>query len=82
MGHNDFTGLLYAQPNFAAGVARTLDLGGSYDSYNDSPSPDEADQEALASDWYAIGADLLDVVTRFAAKTAGRSIDGTRTGRG
>ena len=82
MGHDEFTGLLYAQPRFTAGVARTLDLGGTFDSYNDSPSAVEADQAALESDWYAIGADLLDVVTRFAAKSAGRNIHGERTGRG
>ncbi len=82
MGHDEFTGLLYAQPSFIAGVARTLDLGGTFDSYNESPSAVEADQLALSSDWYAIGADLLDVVTRFAAKTAGRNIDGKRKGWG
>lgn len=82
MGRNDYTGLLYAQPSFASGIARTLDVGGTFDDYNYSRSWVEADQIAQASDWYATGADLFHVVTRFAAKMAGRIPHGRRKVRG
>lgn len=78
MSRNDYTGLLYAQPSFASGVARTLDIGGTFDDYNYSQSPEEADLVALGSDWYAIGADLLRVLTRYAAKAAGRGPNGSQ----
>jgi hypothetical protein len=82
MGRHDYTGLLYAQPSFSAGIARTLDVGGTFDDYNYSSSPAEADQIALTADWYAIGADLFHVLSRFAAKTAGRIPHGRRSVRG
>lgn len=81
MGRNDYTGLLYAQPSLIGGVARTLDIGGTLDDYNDATSPADADQNALAADWYAIGADLLHVMTQIPAKTAGRIPHGRRTVR-
>ncbi len=54
MGRNDFTGLLYAHPSFTEGLGRTLDVGGTFDAYNDSDSDAEADRMALVSDWYAV----------------------------
>jgi hypothetical protein len=77
MGRHDYTGLLYAQPTFTSGLARTLDVAGTFDDYNYSRTPEEADQIALTADWYAIGADFLHALTQFAAKSAGR----TRHGR-
>gem|GEM_PF-766026 len=53
-----YAGLLYSQPTFNKGVARTLDIWGTFDSYNYSQTPQEADRAAIASDWYAVGADL------------------------
>lgn len=77
MGRHDFTGLLYAQPTFTSGLARTLDVAGTFDDYNYSRTSEEADQIALTADWYAIGADLFRALTGFTAKSAGR----TRHGR-
>ena len=34
-----------------------LDLGGTMVVYNDSPTPEEADNRALDSDWRAVGHD-------------------------
>ena len=71
MGRDESTyaGLLFSQPTFLSGAARSLDLGGVFNSYNYSPSPDEADRMAIASDWYAVGADLLVSLRRFAKTT-------------
>lgn len=60
--------LLFANPSFLGGVARTLDIGGTFDSYNDAPSSDEADFDAIASDWYAVGADLLGAMNRYSSR--------------
>jgi hypothetical protein len=68
MSRNDYTGLLYSQPSFTAGLGRVLDVGGTFDAYNESASATEADQIALASDWYAVGADLYRAIIRFAAR--------------
>ena len=74
---NDYTGLLYSEPSFLEGLGRVLDIGGTFDEYNESLTPDEADQLAIASDWYAVGADLYRSIRRFAASWHGReSTDG------
>ena len=49
---------LLARPSFLSGFARSLDLGGLFDSYNQSSKAATADRKALASDWRAVGADL------------------------
>ena len=62
-----YTSSLFAHPSFFSGAARVLDLGGTFDAYNASPSPDEADVHALSSDWYAVGRDMqiaIDNVTK------------------
>lgn len=52
------TDFLFARPSFGSGVARVLDLYGTFDAYNSSTSEAEADQRAIASDWCVIGRDL------------------------
>jgi hypothetical protein len=56
------SGFLYADPSFASGVARSLDLWGRFDGYNISESPAEADAKALASDWIVVGQDIYDAI--------------------
>jgi hypothetical protein len=56
------TDFLYAQPSFASGAARVIDLWGQFDAYNVSSSPAEADAKAIAADWIIVGQDLLDAV--------------------
>ncbi len=46
---------LFAQPSLASGVARTLDLWGLYEEFNDSPTPEIADARGLFSDWSIVG---------------------------
>ncbi len=52
---NDY---LFAHPSFLHGIARTLDLGGTFASYNESASAGEADRIAPAADWLAVGQDI------------------------
>jgi hypothetical protein len=74
MGRNDYSSLLYSQPSTLEGFARVLDSGGMFDSYNESSSTAEADRLAMASDWYAVSADLLRAIKAYQAKLrAGKS---------
>lgn len=52
---------LIAQPSFASGMARLIDFSCSFDSYNKSATPAEADFRASLSDWISVGFDILDV---------------------
>jgi len=56
---NPYFGFLFARPSFLEGAARALDLGGTLQEYNSSPSPEHADALALGADWRVVGADLL-----------------------
>ncbi len=61
------TSALFAVPSYMSGAARVLDLGGTFDVYNISPSEEEADVRALQSDWRAVGCDMqqaIDLVTK------------------
>ena len=78
MGNTEYTGLLYSQPSFTEGLARVLDVGGTFDMYNYSATAEEADRLAIASDWYAIGADLYRAICRF-RKRVGRGSEHGKT---
>lgn len=54
VGMSDFnakTTFLVPQSSFLTGAARVLDLFATFSQYNRSPSPEEADARAFASDW-------------------------------
>jgi hypothetical protein len=53
--HTDF---LFAQPSFVSGAARTLDMFATFNKYNISGTPEEADMRALESDWAIVGQDF------------------------
>lgn len=55
---NGSTDFLYARPSFLEGWARAIDLGGTLNQYNDSPTSEQADWIALAADWEAVGNDI------------------------
>lgn len=59
-----FDDYMFAKPSFLNGVARILDIGGTFDdsSYWISNSPEEADARALARDWAAVGCDLAEAM--------------------
>ena len=69
----DFTFGLFARPSFLEGVGRLIDFGGTLNEYNTSATPDEADYQALASDWWAIGNELRTAMKEFEAEYAGES---------
>ena len=50
---------LFAQPGYLMGMGTVLDAGGTFYTYNYSPSEARADYEAIASDWRATGYDIL-----------------------
>lgn len=52
------TFFLFAVPSFLSGFGRVLDLGGAFDSYNISPTPEIADSRAIFADWLVVGEDL------------------------
>jgi hypothetical protein len=62
------TDFLFARPSFASGAARVLDLYGHFDGYNSSGTEQEADESAIASDWYVVGNDLRIAIGQAKAK--------------
>jgi hypothetical protein len=59
-----YTGALFAEPSFVGGAARVLDLGGTFDRYNISPTPADADHRALVGDWNMVGQDLREAIEK------------------
>lgn len=56
------TDFLVGQPSFLSGAARIYDLFGTFDGYNGSNSPGEADARAMNNDWNVTLQDLRDAV--------------------
>ena len=52
-------------PSWLSGAARSLDLAGQFDEYNDSHTIEAADAKALFCDWRIVGEALLDAVRAF-----------------
>ncbi len=46
---------LFARPSAVSGVARFFDFSGTFDAYNNSATPDEADAKAMYADWAVVG---------------------------
>jgi hypothetical protein len=55
---------LFATPSTLSGMARTLDLGAQFDSYNENPTGEIADLKALFVDWRVVGETLAAVLKR------------------
>lgn len=49
------TARLFARPSFIEGSARVLDVGATLNEYNKNETSEEADREAILSDWLAVG---------------------------
>lgn len=62
------TGFLFAQPSFASGLVRAIDLCGHFDRYNSSGSESEADERAIRVDWLVVGKDMNDAFERAKSK--------------
>lgn len=56
---------LFAQPSVLSGIARLLDLWGTFDVYNVSRTAQEADARALRCDWAVVGHDLSHAMAHF-----------------
>lgn len=56
---------LFSMPSFFRDAGRVLDLGSTMAMYNYSNSPEEADCEALRSDWVAVGNDISVAVDKY-----------------
>ena len=56
---------LFVRPSFVEGIARLLDFGATLQEYNGSRTPEEADMQALANDWRAVGDDLKGVIKTY-----------------
>ena len=59
------TTFLFASPSLLSGVARLLDLGAQFDSYNRSETGEAADAAALYSDFRMVGQDLQEAMESF-----------------
>jgi hypothetical protein len=49
----------FARPSFLSGFARTLDLGAGFRACGSTADEAAADVAAMASDWRAVGDDVL-----------------------
>jgi hypothetical protein len=57
---------LFAMPSAAEGLARLVDFGNTFDSYNATPAPGDPDARALAQDWLAVGDALREAIDKVA----------------
>ncbi len=53
------SGRLFTSPSLTEGMSRVFDLLGSGDIYNENLTADEADNQALYSDWASVGDHLI-----------------------
>jgi hypothetical protein len=56
---------LFATPSWLSGAARSLDLAGAFDEYNESPTGEMADANALWCDWRIVGESIFDAIKAF-----------------
>ena len=59
------SGRLFARPSFLGGVSRALDMGGTLNEYNRNQTEEEADAQAILSDWLFVGDALNSAVADF-----------------
>lgn len=65
MGFDSCSDFLFARPSLLSGAARTLDIGGTFDRYNESAGSADADRRALAADVRSIGRDFYRAIDAF-----------------
>ena len=58
---------LYSAPSYLSGFARLLDFGNTYDHYNRTPSPNQADALGVLWDWAAVASDMRKAIATFEA---------------
>jgi hypothetical protein len=67
----NYTSFLFAQPSFLSGAARTLDLAGVFDGYNECPNGATADRVAFWADAMAVGQDMRAALRSLAIAAGG-----------
>jgi hypothetical protein len=65
-----YSDYLFARPSLAEGIGRLVDFSGSLNTYNTSPSPEQADARALEVDLRAVGHDLSVATGRALSESA------------
>lgn len=55
---NQQTDFLVPASSFLIGIGSLLSLSGPYFEYNNSSTPDQADQRAIGNDWAMVGQDI------------------------
>jgi len=53
---------LASMPGFWAGMGRLFDFGNTYDTYNQTASPEQADGIGIMMDWHVVTEDLWKAV--------------------
>ncbi|MBI4186067.1 MAG: hypothetical protein HY530_00990 [Chloroflexi bacterium] len=61
---------LYAKPSFIEGLGRVLDVGGTLNEYNSSPTGEIADKVAMRVDWACVGQYLRSAINEYAKEQA------------
>jgi len=56
---------LFSMPDFLSGAARALDIGSTFDGYNESENGDEADRKAILTDWQQVGIELISAMEKY-----------------
>lgn len=59
------TDFLFTSPSFLQGWASIFDFGGFLLEFNESKSPEEADEKAIRSDWAMVGKDLQKAIQEY-----------------
>ena len=62
---NNHSCRLFAKPSFFEGMARLFDIDSTLNIYNENNSPEEADFEALSSDWESVGDDIAKSIINY-----------------
>ncbi len=59
------SGRLFARSSFLEGYARGIDLGATLDIYNSNQSAEKADEQAILSDWLAVGDNIYSAINMY-----------------
>ena len=60
---------LVAMPSWFSGAARSLDVAGLFDDYNDSHTVEAADAKALFCDWRLVGETVFSAMYNFSRES-------------
>lgn len=64
---------LYPRPSFLRGMGSVLDVFGIFREQGVTDDPEQADAQALYSDFQAVGVDLAKAMSRYESERKGRS---------